>query len=330
MVLPALYQPCAGGSIHFRGGIPEPRGFLYNTPAASGAGEIAPDRLAPYTIVVRRLFTLLFFFSWANPFCAQTATDGRQSATARTGQALVEQALANELAAAQAKGSPMRFELRKVSPRVTTTKEIVETEDGEVARLIAVNDQPLTAAADQGEVARLNALRDDPGRQRRRKQAEDADTERALKILRALPVAFLYQDAGPGQGPAGPVEKFTFRPNPAFDPADLETATLSAMNGEIWIDPVRVRVVRLDAEIQHDVDFGWGILGRLDKGGRITIEQAEVGNGQWRTVRFQMKMSGRVVFKSRVFDTTEEQTNYAPLPQGMSYRQAIDLLLSGK
>jgi hypothetical protein len=37
-----------------------------------------------------------------------------------------------------------------------------------------------------------------------------------------------------------------------------------------------------------------------------------------------------VVFKNRVFDTTEVQTNYAPLPAGMSYEKAIEILLSGK
>ena len=39
---------------------------------------------------------------------------------------------------------PMRYRLRKSSPRLTTTKEIFETRDGAVARLIAINDQPLS------------------------------------------------------------------------------------------------------------------------------------------------------------------------------------------
>jgi hypothetical protein len=43
-----------------------------------------------------------------------------------------------------------------------------------------------------------------------------------------------------------------------------------------------------------------------------------------------MQMSGRVVFKTRVFDTAEDQTHYEPLPVGMSYQKAIDSLLSGK
>ena len=232
----------------------------------------------------------------------------------------------------------MRYQLRKTSPRLSTTKEILETNDGEVARLIAVNGQPLTPNAETNEQARLNALLGDPGRQRRRKQAEDEDAGRALNVLRALPSAFLFQDAGPADGPTGKVEKFTFRPNPKFAAMNLETEVLPAMTGEIWIDPVHLRVARLEGHLQQDVDFGWGILGRLNKGGWIVIEQADVGPNmgpdtgidQWRTVRFQMQMSGRVVFKNRVFDTTEEQTHYAPLPTGMSYQRAIQALLSGK
>jgi len=276
-----------------------------------------------------------------NPVYGQAPGNG-VAAPALTGQALVDRALANELNAVedanQDASHPMRYQLRKTSPRVTTTKEILETRDGEVARLIAINDKPLSPAAEANEEARLHALLGDPGKQRRRKQAEDDDSGRVLKVLRALPSAFLYQDAGPGQGPTGKVEKFTFRPNPGFDPPYLETEVLPAMTGEIWIDPVRLRVARLEGHLQKDVDFGWGILGRLNKGGWIVIEQADVGPemgpdkgiGQWRTVRFQMQMSGRVVLKNRVFDTTEVQDNYAPLPLGMSYQKAIEMLLSGK
>jgi hypothetical protein len=236
--------------------------------------------------------------------------------------ALVNKALSAELAAAQDSSHPMRFQLRKSSPRLTTTKEIVETRDGSVARLIAVNDNPLASADENKEQARLQGLLDAPFRQRHRKQAEDDDTSRALKVLRALPLAFLYRDAGPVSTGSGPVEKFTLTPNPAFSPPDLETQVLTGMAGEIWIDPVHARVVHLECRLQKDVDFGWGILGRLNKGGSIVIDQADVASGQWRIVKFQMSMSGRVLVKNRVFDTTEEESRFVPVPS-MNYKQAI-------
>src|SRR6202044_2547216 len=99
-----------------------------------------------------------------------------------------------------------------------------------------------------------------PSLQQHRKQSEDSYTARALKVLRVLPSAFLYQFAGTGEGPTGTVDKFSFKPNPQFDPPDLETGILTAMAGELWIDPVEERVVRLAGSLQQDKTFGLGIL----------------------------------------------------------------------
>jgi len=241
-------------------------------------------------------------------------------------QALVNRALANELRATEDTSHPMRYVLHKTTPRLTSTKEIVETKDGEVARLTSIFDKPLSEQAEQQEEARLDALSHNPGSQRHRKQSEDADTARALKVLRALPNAFVYQYAGTADSTPGAAEKFTFRPNPKFSPPDLETEILTEMSGEILVDRARERVTRLEGHLENDVDFGWGILGRLNKGGSIRIDQAEVGGDLWRTVHFQMKMSGRVVIRTRVFDTTEDETQFAPVPVGMGYQQAIEML----
>jgi hypothetical protein len=242
--------------------------------------------------------------------------------------AFVKRVLATELLCAQDTAHPMRYTLHKKSPRFSSTKEIFETKDGAVARLVAMDDKPLSAADAQREADRLDALLSDPGRQRHRKQAEDDDLARVLKVLRALPDAFTYKYIGSGVGPTGPVEKFDFEPNPVFDPPDLETEALTAMAGEIWIDPSEERVARLEGHLVRDVDFGWGILGRLNKNGWIVIEQSNVGNHQWRIVRFQMEMSGRIVVRTKTFETIEEESNFSPAPAGVGYAQAIQLLKS--
>lgn len=269
-------------------------------------------------LLVRSFFPLLLLAPLA--MASQAAAADTQDAF------LVMRALAAELQNAQDAQHPMRYLLRKSSPRLSSTKEIIETKDGAVARLLAINGKPLSAADEQKEQARLSGLLSNPSRQRHRKQSEDEDTARALKVLRALPEAFLYQYAGTGAGATGKVEKFTFRPNPDFNPPDLESQVLTAMTGEIWIDSAQKRVTRLEGHLEQDVDFGWGILGRLNKGGWIVIEQANVGEHQWRIVRFQMAMSGRVLFKARTFDTVQEETRFAPLPVGLSYAEAIQML----
>jgi hypothetical protein len=239
---------------------------------------------------------------------------------------LVRRALTAELHNAPDGKFPMRYRLRKTSPRISTTKDIVETKEGAVARLVAVNDNPLSADDEQKELDRLAVLQQDPSRQKSRKQSQDEDLNHVLKMLRVLPDAFLYTYAGPGQGPTGKVEKFSFKPNPRFDPPDLETQLLTAMTGEIWIDPAQVRVTRLEGHLNRDVDFGWGILGRLFKGGWVTIEQADVGNRQWRIVRFQMAMNGRVLFRTKSFDTLEEESKFVQMPATIGSAQAVEML----
>lgn len=260
------------------------------------------------------------------PAASVSAASTPAALTPMQAQALVGRALANELQAAKDDSHPMRYVLHKTTPRLSTTKEIFETRDGEVARLMAMNDKPLSAEDAAREQERLSTLASDPGLQRHRKQSEETDAARALKVLRVLPQAFLYQYAGPMDTAQGTVQRFTFKPNPAFSPPDLETEVLTAMSGEIRIDPASERVRRLEAHLDADVNFGWGILGRLNRGGWIVMEQADVGGGAWRLVRIKMAMSGRVVFRTRVFDTAEEQSDYAPLPLGLRYAEAIETM----
>ena len=64
-------------------------------------------------------------------------------------------------------------------------------------------------------------------------------------------------------------------------------------------------MTRLEGHLQQDTDYGWGILGKLNKGGWVVLEQADVGARQWRIVRFQMEMNLRILFKTKRLDTTE-------------------------
>ena len=285
--------------------------------------RVAPERFHISNAVPRAAILLLLLF----PGSVFPHPPGE---SAQTEDALVARALKNELTAAQDTGHPMQYRLRKSSPRLISTKEILETKDGAVARLLSINDAAPSVADRQKDEARLDALLADPSRQHKRKQTEQDDTGRALKVLRVLPKAFLYHYEGSQTTGAQTLQRYTFTPNPKFSSTDLELLILSAMSGTLTIDATHERVVRLEGHLQQDVGIGWGILGRLNKGGWLVIEQAEVGAGQWRIVHFQMVMSGRVLFTTRSFDTTEEESQYAPVPVGLSYQQAIQMLRSGQ
>jgi hypothetical protein len=243
-------------------------------------------------------------------------------------QAMVKRVLHVELEAAQDGYSahPMQYRLRKVSQRLSTTKLIIETKDGDVARLIAVNDAPLSAEAQQIEADRLQGLMNDPSLQRHRQEREQGDTARARKVMRGLPDAFLYAYAGIVETPAGPSYRMTFLPNPNFSPQDLEEQVLKGMAGELWIDVAQQRVTRLQGKRIRDVDYGWGLIGKLDEGGTLLLEQADAGNHQWRTVRMVLVMNARFLLKTIKLDTTLELSQFAPVAVGMKYQQAVEML----
>jgi hypothetical protein len=244
-------------------------------------------------------------------------------------QALVTRALATEIRVARDPNHPMRFQMRRATPRLISTKDIIETKDGNVARLLSVNDKPLGPDEDRIELSRLDTLAANPSLQKHRKDNEEGDAGIVLKLLRMLPSAFLYQYAGSFNGPGGTVLRFTFTPNPRFDPPDLETQALTAMSGELRVDAAQERVLRLEGHLQQDTSYGWGILGKLNKGGWILLEQADVGDKQWRIVNVEMEMVLRVLFKTRYINTKEQMTRYTPVPAGMDYRQAIQMLRAG-
>jgi hypothetical protein len=271
-------------------------------------------------VIVRNFLPLFLLFS-----CFGAALGQPAALTPTQAQALVARALATESHAAQDLNHPMRYRLRKSSSRMTSTKEIAETRDGDVARLVAISDRPLSPADEQQEQARLDALLSDPSRQRHRKQSEDNDTARAMKVLRVLPTAFLYQFAAMGTAATGTVAKFTFKPNPQFAPPDFETGILTAMAGEIWVDPAQERVVRLAGSLQQDKEIALGIV-QMDKGGYVEIDQADVGGHQWRIVRLRLKMDMRILFKGKSSDSVQEFTHFEPLPADLSYQQAIQML----
>jgi hypothetical protein len=287
----------------------------------------------PATLIsVRRQLRSAFWLAWAGWACLMAPGQTPASLTTEQAQALVQRALATEGRAAQDLSHnkhPLRYKLRKVSPRLTSTKEIVETRDGDVARMLTMNDQPLSAVDEQHEEARLQALLDDPGLQQHRKQSEDNDTARALKVLRVLPNAFIYQYAGTAETANGLVAKFPFKPNPQFDPPDLETGVLTAMAGELWIDPVHERVVRLAGTLQQDKQIALG-LAALDKGGTVEIEQADVGSDQWRIVHLKLVMNFRILFKTKNSNSVQDYSDFAPLAPDLTYRQAIEMLRGTK
>jgi len=266
---------------------------------------------------------LAFIFSAFGVFAeAQQAVNSPETV------ALVRRASQNELHSPAAP-YPVRYKLRKQDSKGITTKEIVETKDGDVARLIAIDDKPLTSDQEKAELDRLNNLLAHPEIQEHRRKREQEDSGRADEMTQMLPDAFLFKDMGIVPGSSGPAHRLTFEPNPNFTPPDREGEVYHGMEGELWIDVAQERIVKMDAHLIRDVEFGWGILGKLYKGGTLSIEQKDVGHHHWEATLLKLNLTGMaLMIKPLSFETYETSTDFQPVPLNMSYQDAIHLLES--
>ncbi len=210
-------------------------------------------------------------------------------------------------------------------------KLVVETNEGAVARLVEKGSRPLTETENAAEVARLKNLLANPQIQLQRYRKERQNDSREDELVRMLPQAFLYADEGTVQGPNGPCYRLGFKPNPNFVPPDREGEVFHGMVGELWVDQAQLRIVKIDAHLISDVNFGWGVLGRLYRGGSILEENADVGDQDthhWESTSLRLRLTGKILMiKSVDFSTSQISTDFQPVPSDITYQQAIQMLL---
>jgi hypothetical protein len=269
------------------------------------------------------LYILLVLLVCISPLPAQTNSTPSLGPTD-----LVRRAVQHRLDAARTH-RPMQFLIHRTDPRLDSTKLVVETKDGDVARLVAIDHKPLPADAEKAEMDRLDLLAQHPEKQEHTRANEQKDTERVAHILSLLPDALLYHMEGFVPCGADQCYWLSFKPNPSFNPPDLESNILTGVDGEVWIDQAQERLVRLDAHFIKDVNFGFGILGRLNKGGTVLLQQTNVGNNDWELTGLEMHITGKALMvRSLNFQIKEETSHFSQVTPRMDYREAIHMLKS--
>jgi hypothetical protein len=220
-----------------------------------------------------------------------------------------------------------RFRLQESDPKSSDVKLVIQTRDGTIERMIEKNGQPLTPAENRTELARLRNLLEHPEVQQRRFKNEQQNSTREDEMVRMLPTAFLYTDEGMTEGPNGPCYRIGFKPNPAFVPPDREGEVFHGMVGELWVDEGERRIVRIDSHLISDVNFGWGVLGRLFRGGSILEKNADVGDGHWESTDLELRLQGKILMvKSVDFSSTAHESDFQPVPEETTYQDAIRML----
>lgn len=265
--------------------------------------------------LVRRILPSLVLLLLSNGLAAQQVDAGT----------LLRRCSKNEVAALEHL-QPLRFKERSEWSWGSETRDVIQTSQGHADRIIAFQDKPLADDQNQKQYRRLQKLLTSSDARNDELKDQKDETERRIRMARALPDAILLQFAGTEDD--GQL-RFAFTPNPAFSPRDRETQLYRAMRGTLWIDPVHERITHVKGELFKDVTFGWGILGRLSKGGRYEAAQTQVFPGVWQMTLLDFNFRGSVFFFGRIrIQRKETSTDFTPSPAGLTLPAAIEQLMT--
>jgi len=235
---------------------------------------------------------------------------------------LARRVITNELKF-QADHTNWMYRLEKEQDGKKQVKEIIETKEGSLSRLLSINDRPLTAKQQEEEDRRVRELMTSRGAQQKLRRALDAETLQGRRLFNLLPDAFVFNYAGGD----GNLVKMSFRPNPKFHPPSLEARVFHDMEGEMWVDCRQERLAAFDGHLTQTVKFGFGLLGHLDKGGHFEVRQAEVVPGHWDMTTLSLEMTGKALLFATVdVQKKENHRDFHRVSDDLTLTQAAEIL----
>lgn len=238
----------------------------------------------------------------------------------------------NELVALNHPNSYLRYRMHVVDAKGDQVRDVIESKDGSVARLILRDGRRLTEEEDKAERQRLNDMIASPSDYFKHIKNDGEGRKLADQLIRLLPDAMIYSYA-PGQPQTGsndgsPEVVLDFKPNPKFSPPSTPAQALTGLEGRVWIDAKSHQLVRMEATIFRAVNFGWGMLAHIYPGGHLVLEQANAGGNRWIFTRFQEDISVRALMVKTIHvHSNVEAGSFQTLPGPIGYQDAVRMLL---
>jgi hypothetical protein len=204
---------------------------------------------------------------------------------------------------------------------------VVETSAGRMHRLITIDGRQLTDSEKRAEDERIQYLVNHPDDFRRENQARKDDEARTQELLKLMPKTFLFELGGNQDG----CTRVNFKPNPAYQEQSYQDRVIHAMAGYLLISSApEYRMCKLDATLQHQVEFGYGLLGKVAQGSSFSMLRLQVAPGQWKTSHLNIHVDGNILLLKSVSRQEDSvHTDFKLVPFDISVQDAAKLVNAG-
>jgi len=236
---------------------------------------------------------------------------------------LARAVVANELKSQDANHNRLMYHVDREEQGKNKAKEVVQTEQGSLDRLVGVDGHPLNSDEQQREKKRIEDLLRNPQEQQKLEQSTRKDAEQCKAFFKMIPDAFTFSYAGQ----EGDLIKLSYQPNPTFQPSSREARVFHEMEGEMWVHGTQRRLARIRGRLIADVKFAGGLLGHLEKGGQFNVEQTELSPNQWEVAVMEVDVKGKALFfKTIAVQEKEYRSDFHRVPEGLTLAEAADML----
>jgi len=243
-------------------------------------------------------------------------------AQAQEAKQIVQEAVDTELAADQNDHTCWIFHEVDRKPKNNVVQWVAQTHKGDVTRILARNNQQISKAQQKQNI---NKFIDDSSAQAKQRQDSENDDKQAASLLKLLPAAFVWTETGRN----GSTTTLHFKPDSHFHPPSRQARVFSAMEGDMTVNNDHHRIQELKGRLTHNVDFGLGLLGRLNQGGTFAVERQDTGEGEWQITATHVHIQGHaLIFKSISEQEDDQKTSFSREPDDVTMEQAASAIMN--
>jgi hypothetical protein len=311
------------GSAGVVGVLPAPKNALVLTDpgnfcAVSSAARITPHVLKSSQSSVRVANSRV---KWAAPWCEVLSLLllFPSSVLAQSSpRELVVKMVQNELESQKDPRYWMYLDSRQ-KPGRTQVDRVVQTPECWVSWPVSVNGYTPTEKETREARNQVESLVNDPSARKKNRDEIDADSRKSAALLQLLPDAFQFTR----DGRQGRSVRLKFRPDPGYRPRSNEAKVFHSMEGILLIDASQIRLAKLSGKLMSDVEFGFGILGKLQKGGTFEVVQSEVAPRDWEVSLLDVHITGRALLFHTIGEQQHEvRSDFQAVPPDLSLGDA--------
>ena len=204
-------------------------------------------------------------------------------------------------------------------PGRTQVERVLQTSECWMSWPVSVNGHRPTEKETREARNQVESLVNDPSARKKNRDEIDADSRKSAALLKLLPDAFQFTR----EGRQGKFVRLKFQPDPGFRPLSNEAKVFHSMEGILLIDARQIRLAKLSGKLMSDVEFGFGILGKLQKGGTFEVVQSQVAPTDWEVYLLDVHITGRALFFHTIGEQQHEVKNhFQSVPPDLSLRDA--------